>query len=74
MHTFNKFGIAVLSALVLAGTGCKDKDEDPATPDNQLNVPSTYNFERNGATSVSYSGQTDRLNQLGEIKSAVGQG
>lgn len=35
--------------------------------DDDLNVPTVYAFERNGATSVSYSGQTDRLNQLGEI-------
>jgi hypothetical protein len=36
-----------------------------------LNVPSTYEFTRNGATSVSYGGQTDRLNQLEELKAKM---
>ena len=34
-------------------------------------TPATYEFERNGETTVSYSGQTDRLNQLAEIKSLI---
>ena len=33
-----------------------------------IDTPATYAFSRNGETSVSYSGQTDRLNQLEEIK------
>ncbi|QCK13620.1 DUF4856 domain-containing protein [Mangrovivirga cuniculi] len=45
--------------------GCS---EDPVEPVNNLEVPSTYTFERNGQSSVSYSGQTARLNMLSEIK------
>ena len=36
--------------------------------------PSTYEFTRNGQTSVSYSGQTDRLDQLDEIKAYLKTG
>lgn len=36
-----------------------------------ISTPSTYAFERNGATTVSYSGQTERLNMVAEIKSKV---
>ena len=34
-------------------------------------APSTYAFERNGESTVSYSGQTDRLNMLAEMKSGL---
>ncbi len=34
-------------------------------------VPAAYNFTRNGQTTVSYSGQTDRLNMVAEMKSRV---
>lgn len=33
-----------------------------------IDTPATYTFTRDGASSVSYAGQTDRLNQLEEIK------
>lgn len=33
-----------------------------------IDTPATYEFTRDGASTVSYSGQTDRLNQLEEIK------
>ncbi|MCX2744782.1 DUF4856 domain-containing protein [Mangrovivirga sp. M17] len=45
--------------------GCSD---DTVEPVNNIEVPSTYTFERNGQSSVSYSGQTARLNMLAEIK------
>ena len=37
-------------------------------------VPSNYEFNRNGATSVNYSGQTDRLNQLRELVGKIETG
>ncbi|MDN5211517.1 DUF4856 domain-containing protein [Fulvivirgaceae bacterium BMA12] len=42
------------------------------TPANPIAVPTTYAFTRNNETTVSFSGQTDRLNQLSEIKSLMG--
>ena len=50
------FLLALIGLLVFSA--CKD----PEVP--QIEVPATYNFERNGQSSVSYTGQTDRLNQL----------
>lgn len=59
-----------LAAFVLLGTltACED-DEKP-----KLNVPDTYEFERDGQSSVFYGGQTDRLNQTSELKSYLQQG
>lgn len=60
--------------------GCTNKDAtnydaDAKKDDGSCNlpgntgytVPTTYTFERNGKTSVSFSGQTDRMNMLGEM-------
>lgn len=52
--------IAMMGLAVIA---CKeDDDDDMVTPEPAFEVPDTYNFEN-----VSYSGQTDRLNQLEEM-------
>lgn len=67
--------IFILSAA-LGLSACSEEEDDevvPSTNNNSssVNTPATYEFERNGSTSVSYSGQTDRLNQLAEIKSII---
>lgn len=54
-----------LSAVFVA---C-DEDED-VNP--KLEVPATYTFERNGESTVDYSGQTTRLDMLAEIKTYIG--
>lgn len=41
-----------------------DNDDDTIT---SVNAPSNYSFERNGQTSVSYSGQTDRILMAEEV-------
>ncbi len=64
-----KFLNLILS-LVLVGFvfSCSDDDNDsPVTPD----APATYKFERNGVSTVSYSGQTTRLKQADELYSAL---
>ncbi len=38
------------------------------TTGNLIEAPATYDFERQGQTTVSYSGQNERLDQLEEIK------
>ena len=38
---------------------------------NPIHTPSTYEFTRNGKTTVSFSGQTERLNQLAELKAEL---
>lgn len=59
--------MAVMAFGILS---CND-DEDNETP---LLVPDTYEFERNGQSSVFYGGQTDRLNQLSEMKTYLQKG
>jgi hypothetical protein len=57
-----------IALLVLTFVAC---NED--TPE-VLEVPETYTFEREGATSVNYSGQTERLEQLKQIKTKMNAG
>lgn len=52
-------------ALVVAGfVSCSD-DSGNGSGSNDVTAPDTYTFERNGETSVSYSGQTTRI-EMGE--------
>lgn len=65
---FNRVQKCLLTACIGAGlllSSCND-DEVPSV--TEVSVPSTYDFEREGSSTVSYTGQTSRLNQLGEIK------
>ena len=45
-----------------------DSDDDGSS---LITAPETYEFTRNGATSVSFSGQTTRLNQADELYGAL---
>lgn len=56
--------------IVFFATGC----DSSGMEEEQLEAPDTYSFMRNGESSVSYSGQTDRLNMVAEMKSYLGQG
>lgn len=59
----------ILSALVVSGllfVSC-NKDEPI---DNTVTAPKTYKFERNGKTSVSFSGQTTRIKMAEELRSS----
>lgn len=64
---FKKLLIASsLPVLFLSVTSCSNDDEDQA-PTFNYTTPETYTFERNGATSVDYSGQTARIFMLEEM-------
>lgn len=63
-HTFRFLMFA--AGLSLLATSCDD--DSPAI---DLNVPTTYAFERDGQSTVSYSGQLDRLNHLAAMKSLM---
>ena len=56
----------LLLTVVLAITSACDRNNEP-----DVNAPATYTFERNGLTTVSYSGQTERLAMGGELSSAL---
>jgi hypothetical protein len=59
------FSIALVSLLIIS---CSDDDD---VVDNTVTPPSDYTFERSGATSVSYSGQTARLKMAIELSGAM---
>lgn len=64
------FTIAYTGMVALLLMACEsDNDKVQLTE-----VPSTYEFTRNGQSSVSFSGQTTRLDMLSEIKSIVSEG
>lgn len=75
MNTSIVKSITLISlGLSLGMTSCSEDDEqDPISNNggNTVSTPDTYEFSRNGMTSVSYTGQTDRLNQLEELKSVL---
>lgn len=58
------YPLAVLF-LVLALFSCDDNEGLP-----EVNAPSTYTFERNGQSTVSFSGQTTRIKMAEELGSA----
>lgn len=60
----NKITLALLPALFLATTSCTDNDD---TVDNSFAIPTTYTFERDGVSTVDYSGQSSRLLMLQEM-------
>lgn len=62
----------LLSAVVLGGlslVSCSS-DEGPVQIETEVEIPQNYEFTRNGSSTVSYSGQTTRIEMLKEITSA----
>ena len=65
---------AILGLVVLGGmtmTSCSDDDNNNVTQAPQVAAPTTYTFQRNGNTTVSYSGQTTRIKMGEEFISAL---
>ncbi len=54
--------LALCAGVIVALSSCK-KDEEPPV-DTGLEVPETYDFTREGSSTVSYSGQIERLDML----------
>lgn len=69
--TFKSIALIGLASII-SFSSCSDDDDD-TTPSNnnnggnQVTAPATYEFTRLGQSTVSYSGQTSRLDQLGEL-------
>ncbi|APG58918.1 DUF4856 domain-containing protein [Christiangramia salexigens] len=59
-----------LIAVFIGGlslASCSSDDQNITPEENLIQVPATYSFERNGNTTVSYSGQTTRLRMTSEL-------
>ncbi len=60
----------LLAGLLTIGmfSSCnKDKEDDTTTPEIQIETPEYYEFSRDGSSTISFSGQTDRLNMGEEL-------
>lgn len=57
------------AALTFFTASCDINDSGDST----INPPETYEFTRNGESTVAYPGQTDRLNMVAEMKAYVAQ-
>lgn len=64
----NTFALSFSISALLFTAACEKSE---VVSNNSVVTPPTYSFERNGQSSVSYSGQTDRLNQLEELKAVL---
>lgn len=60
-----------LSLLVASALFTSCSSDDNSSNNNNVDAPAAYQFERNGISTVSYSGQTDRLLMGGELGSAL---
>ena len=57
--------LLLLAITSFAFISCNN-DDDETTPSTTV-APTTYTFERNGTTSISFSGQTTRIQMSEEI-------
>jgi hypothetical protein len=61
----------LLSALAIGMLFTSCSSDDDNNGGNQVTAPATYSFERNGESSVSYGGQTTRIEMGEELISAL---
>jgi hypothetical protein len=61
---------SMLISLVIFAFSC-DSDNDQGSSTPTIVAPDSYEFTRDGVSSVSFSGQTTRLNQAEELYSAL---
>lgn len=60
-----RYSVGALVLSLSLFTACSSDDD--ATVPVSYDVPSTYTFERSGATTIDFSGQTSRLEMLSEL-------
>ncbi len=68
LKNFNLSYLLIVITLITFGA-CKDDNLDP-----EITVPTTYTFERDGSTSVSFSGQDERLDMVEAMKAYLVEG
>lgn len=66
---FNKFFLGALPFLIVSVYSCSDDDATAVNtmPEFNYTVPATYTFEREGASTIDYSGQKSRILMLEEM-------
>lgn len=63
--------LALIPLLILTLISCKEEGDNNTIVGQTINAPATYRFERNGESSVSYSGQSERLAMGKELNAAL---
>ena len=66
MKRINNLWLLIFGAILIS---CNDETTDNVDPVVTVTPPATYSFERNGQTTVSYGGQTARLEMAKELGS-----
>ncbi|MEP4531793.1 MAG: DUF4856 domain-containing protein [Cyclobacteriaceae bacterium] len=66
-----KFNSLLAIVSMIAITSCDGDNDDNQTG---IEVPETYTFTRDGESTVSFSGQTERLDMLSEMKTYIKKG
>ena len=66
MKRIDNLWLLILGAVLIS---CNDETTDNVDPVVTVTPPATYSFERNGQTTVSYGGQTSRLEMAKELGS-----
>ncbi len=66
MKIYNHVFKALLFSILVAFSACSSDSDEP-----KPQAPTTYNFMRDGVSSVSYGGQLARLAQVEELKSKI---
>ena len=61
----------MLLSLAIFVFSCDNDDNDNDNGGNNIVAPTSYEFSRNGESSVSFSGQTTRLTQAEELYAAL---
>ena len=57
----------MLLSLAIFVFSCDNDDDNNDNGGNNIVAPTSYDFTRDGVSSVSFSGQTTRLNQVDAI-------
>ena len=66
---YNSIKLFTLSLFIATALSCSDEPLTPEVlePEVEVTAPDTYSFERGGATTVSYGGQSSRLDMSVEL-------
>lgn len=64
---YNSIKLLVASMLIATNFSCSSDDDQVITTPNEVIAPETYVFERQGESTVSYGGQTARLDMAASL-------